>query len=63
MTAEQYQRLVELSIGLLGTLDAADTLCTDREAADSLHAAALAMSRTLRELVELIEPEAGNNLE
>ena len=38
MTAEQHQRLTEIAIGLFGCLDAMDTLCTDREAADALQA-------------------------
>lgn len=56
MTSEQHHRLTEISIGLFGTLDAMDTLCNDRDATDALQAAALALSLSLKTLVDEIEP-------
>lgn len=54
MTPEQHSHLTEISIGLYGCLDAMDTLCTDKDAVDDLQAAALALSRSLRALVDQI---------
>jgi hypothetical protein len=55
MTSGQQHRLLELSIGLFGALDAADTLSTDRDAADKLYCAALILSRQLKQLVDEID--------